>query len=231
LAKYQVLAVIAGHLHYDQDDGTIDGIRYFVMGATGGIIKDSDSHSGGVQEYAWLDIDRDKHIQIQLHSVESDESLELTPRRSMDRIQAIAYMLDNLRNDVNLFWKDGQLYSREHDEEKLAQSIGLESIGNPIDVPIRISVTASEVVSSAQWVMEDSAKNPSDQDIVLSPGKRIDWANYANVGQWSPQPELWKGAVNLEALQKTQQIALTVTIRFTDNRERYIRSNIIYQVR
>ncbi len=44
LSRYPVRAVIAGHYHYDQDEGMIDGIRYVIVGATGGSVKNA-SHA------------------------------------------------------------------------------------------------------------------------------------------------------------------------------------------
>ena len=48
LRRYQVTAVIAGHFHYNQDDGEIDGVRYLVVGATGGDIKRGNAAAGGI---------------------------------------------------------------------------------------------------------------------------------------------------------------------------------------
>ncbi len=232
LAEYNVRAVIAGHLHYDQDGGIIDGIRYFVMGSTGGAIKDADPHSGGAQEYALMEIKRRKQVQIQLYSAETDEPLEITPRRSMDRLQALACMLDNLWQDENLYWQGDQLYSQDHNQTELVQAIDLESLGNPIDLPIQILIdTPSDVISSSQWIVSNSIIIRIEQGIEVSPGNRIDWANYANVGQWSTRDELWQGKVNSEALRETQQIPLIITVRFSDSRERYIRRTISYQVK
>jgi hypothetical protein len=43
LRSYPVRAVIAGHFRYDQDEGEIDNIRYFVMGATGAVVAPGDT--------------------------------------------------------------------------------------------------------------------------------------------------------------------------------------------
>ncbi|MDD3807794.1 MAG: metallophosphoesterase, partial [Candidatus Marinimicrobia bacterium] len=88
LKQYNVKAVIAGHYHYDQDDGEIDGIRYLVMGATGGYVKQCDAHSGGTSMVGIIDLDKKGIKNIQLFDIPGDSLLELTPRQSMDRIQA-----------------------------------------------------------------------------------------------------------------------------------------------
>ena len=46
LRKYRVMTVIAGHFHYNQDEGYLDGIRYIIVGATGGTLKQASRDAG-----------------------------------------------------------------------------------------------------------------------------------------------------------------------------------------
>ncbi|MBN2781590.1 MAG: metallophosphoesterase, partial [Candidatus Marinimicrobia bacterium] len=70
LKNAKTLAVIAGHYHYDFFDRGEDGIRDLVMGSTGGVIKETDSHTGG-QEIALLTLDKKGIAGAQLFDVET----------------------------------------------------------------------------------------------------------------------------------------------------------------
>ena len=228
LRDYPVIAVIAGHYHYDQDDGTIDGIRYIVMGSSGGVIKDIDAHSGGVQEYGVLKIKGSKIENLNLFEVISDSVLELTPRRSMDRIQAISCMLDNLWKDVNLIIKDGKVVTQKNglpDDQK----IELTSLANPIDIPIEIEIVFPDtILTNPVWNIGDSTIVGYDR-IVLDPGERIGWANYSNVGQWNQPSALWQARF-IPGDKNFKQITLSVLVKFYDTRQRFIRRSITYTI-
>ncbi|RKY62452.1 MAG: hypothetical protein DRP96_00195 [Candidatus Neomarinimicrobiota bacterium] len=228
LREYPVIAVIAGHYHYDQDDGLIDGIRYIVMGASGGVVKDTDAHSGGAQEYGLLKLKKDKITAFNLFEVNSDSMLELTPRRSMDRLQAISCMLDNLWKDVNLVASDGEKSLQKSDLTK-DQQIILTSLANPIDIPIEISIEFPDtLLTDPVWNAGDSTIS-GYEPIKLKPGERISWANYSNVGQWYQPPALWQAKIISDAKENTQ-ITLSVLVKLQDTRQRFIRHAVIFNV-
>ncbi|NHZ85109.1 MAG: hypothetical protein GWP19_04425 [Planctomycetia bacterium] len=228
LREYPVITVIAGHYHYDQDDGTIDGIRYLVMGSSGGIVKDSDAHSGGVQEYAIIKIRNSEIKELNLYETDSDSSLEWTPRKSMDRVQAIAVMLDNLWKDVRLFRKDGKIFAKNNSSIN-SKKIELVSLANPIDVPIEIEIVFPDtILTDPIWNIADSTVVGYDP-VMLDPGERIGWANYSNVGQWNQHPALWQ-AKFISSDKKIKQITLSVLVKFYDTQQRFIRRSITYTI-
>ena len=218
LREYPVIAVIAGHFHYDQDDGMIDGIRYLVMGASGGAVKDTDAHSGGVQEYAVLKLIGNKIKNINLFEVNSDSALELTPRRSMDRIQAISCMLDNLWQDINLIRVGDSIVNTKND----LNALGLTSLSNPIDLPIEITIDYPDSILIL---------GPTDSNsFTLKPGERVGWANYSNVGQWYQVSPLWQAKLSGK-YKDINSISLSIVVKFNDIRKRYIRRTIEYTVK
>ena len=95
LRAYPVRMVIAGHFHYDQDEGEIDHIRYVVMGATGGQTKMADRASGGVNEVGVLTLHGDM-AEIELLPLDGKGPLPFSSRMDMDRVQALGLVLGNL---------------------------------------------------------------------------------------------------------------------------------------
>lgn len=217
LKEYNVKAVIAGHYHYDQDDGEIDGIRYLVMGATGGAVKECDAHSGGTNMVGLMTLTPRGIEEFRLMDVPGDTLLELTPRRSMDRIQALSCMLDNLYQDATLIHTPAD--TPDHTLIRLA------SLANPIDLPIHISIDKHpRDFEQTRWLAGSDTISP----ITLDPGDRIGWANYSNTGQWFSPPPIWEGVANRAFFEKKGTIPLTITVSFTDNRTRFIRKTIEY---
>ncbi|MFC1527560.1 metallophosphoesterase family protein [Candidatus Neomarinimicrobiota bacterium] len=228
LREYPVIAVIAGHYHYDQDEGTIDGIRYIVMGSSGGVVKDSDAHSGGVQEYAILKIKDSSIEELSLYEVNSDSILEWTSRKSMDRIQAVSCMLDNLWKDVDLIRKDGKIISKNINAVHNNQ-IELTSLANPIDIPIEIEILFSEsILANPVWNKKDLTLI-GYEPIILNPGENVGWANYTNVGQWYQPPGIWKAEIISEDIN-LKHITLTVIVKFHDTMHRFVNRSFTYAI-
>ncbi len=234
LRRYPVAGVIAGHFHYDQDDGLIDGIRYLVIGSTGGVIKNTDVHSGGSYQYATLTLEGDSFTAVELLDVESDSLLEFTPRRSMDRIQAISCMLDNLYRDETIYRNNGQLmYPSGQGRLDTLSHIGLESLANPIDLPIQITISSlTPALHNPRW-MHASPEDSREHFITLKPGERVGWSNYTSVGQWQVMNPLWMIDVPADSAgwKIPDDISLRVQVSFTDSRERWIESTVSYPVK
>ena len=234
LRQYPVKAVIAGHYHYDQDQQLIDNIHYLVAGSTGGIVKDSDAHSGGIFEYMLLRV-KDRSLQsVEIYEVESDSSLELTPRRTMDRIQALSCMLDNCYGDEVIYLDRGILKTPAAGGGlDTLHMIGLESLGNPIDLPVQIEVNITDsILSSATWNYQGQ-QIPASLPLTLPPGERIGWSNYTSVGQWGKPAALWSCFIrqNPAYWQDKQSLSLTVRASFVDKRQRWIRSTVTFPIR
>ena len=234
LREYPVAGVIAGHFHYDQDEGTIDGIRYMVIGATGGSVKDCDRNSGGSHQFAVLTLDGDTFTAVNLYDVETGESLEFTPRASMDRIQSVSTMIANLRSDESLSLVDGGIFSSSGGgKPEPVSEIGLESLMNPIDLPLEIEISsAGELFVNTYW-NGATGPLPGDSPFVLAPGERVGWANYSNSGQWRRPPPLWVGEIAAGKLQGggAQSVDMNIKVSFTDEKPRWIRDTIRFPLR
>lgn len=144
LTKYPVAAVISGHHHYDQDSGTIDGIRYLTVGATGAFTKHGSRDAGDVQHVSVVKVLNDTVTQIKLISLSDNRPLDLTPRVDMDRVQALDVQLGNFfdfgqRNPV--FVKNGQLVG--NCTANTPATVHIEQIGNPIDLPLDVRIAFS----------------------------------------------------------------------------------------
>jgi hypothetical protein len=223
LKQYPTHAVIAGHYHYDQDESTVDGIRYLVMGCTGGVIKDADKNSSS-QEIGMIEIDNKGVKNIQLFDVDDGSELEWTPRISMDRIQALSCMLDNLWQDESLYRKNGHVYAGNNDEP--LSLIDLESLTNPIDLPIRISIEAS---GPQQWLI--AQEQVVNDTALFNPGFRAGWANYSTVGNWSTLDPVWQLSVNEQELNELGYLELKIHISFYDTEKRTLEKTQRYYVR
>ncbi len=231
LRKYPVTAVIAGHYHYDQVDHYVDGIHYYVMGATGGTTKDSDPASGGVAEYGMLTIQGRKVLDFTLRSVTTDDTLELTPRISMDRMQAVSAMLSNLYQDENLRWEGNRVVSvNAGGSFEPVTSIGLESLGNPLDIPITLEmVSHSAGLTNPRWMLKSGAVKAT-AGITLNPAERIGWANTSTVGQWRKPAPLFVADLYHGLSRTSPPLAVTLRARFEDTRSRWIEYKSSYRI-
>ncbi len=180
LACYPVRAVIAGHFHYDQDEGTLDGIRYVIVGATGGGVKDASRDAGNAWHVTTLRLSGES-VKFTLSPLEGEEPLELTPRTQMDRVQAVESMMDGLygfgsRNPV--FLKDRRLCSSCDTDAPAV--LTLTRVGNPIDLPLTVTIqplSSHTALREAAFVVEACASSPSDSSCVLPPGERVVLSN------------------------------------------------------
>lgn len=141
LAKHRVAAVISGHHHYDQDGGLIDGVRYLTVGATGGFTKNGSRDAGDVQHVTVLRLAGRKVRNLELISLSDGLPLEITPRRDMDRVQALDVQLGNFfdfaqRNPV--FVEDGELVAACGSGQPA--TVEITQIGAPIDLPVEVTI-------------------------------------------------------------------------------------------
>ena len=234
LRDYPVVAVIGGHFHYDQVDGLIDGIKYMVVGATGGAIKEADAESGGCHEYALLSLKGGDISSYELHEVFSDSLLKQTSRRSMDRIQAISSSMSNIFGDENLVIGDGKVWSRDVNGSLTHKTIiDIESIGNPIDLPVELAINPlGPHLGSPQWV-GSKVGNRGDTSITLEPGEKIGWANYSNTGQWHKPAAIWQTDIAVDSLltEQPSTIGVRIKMEFVDIQPRWIATNILFPLR
>jgi predicted phosphohydrolase len=187
LARYKVAAVISGHHHYDQDSGTMNGIRYLTVGATGGFTKNGSRDAGEVHHVTVLKVLNDTVTSVKLISVSDNRPLELTPRVDMDRVQALDVQLGNFfdfaqRNPV--FRKaNGQLVG--NCTTNTPATVHIEQIGNPIDLPLTVKITFSSspsgVTLSGAAFGAGQCLTSSSTECRLARTARTFFSNYSSV--------------------------------------------------
>lgn len=188
LRQYPVAAVVAGHFHYDQDEGEIDGIRYLVVGTTGGDNKAGSRDAGDAHHVTLLRVARPGKVELELLPVGGGGPLRITPREDMDRVQALDVQLGDLwdfaaKNPV--FLEDGRLVSACGGAPA---RVRIGGIGNPLDVPLEVEV---QFHSEPAGVTLDTAGFAE----VLPPAARTTIANYSSVEsgcQGGACPPLWE---------------------------------------
>jgi len=140
LRDYGVLAVLAGHFHYDQDDGELDGIRYLIFGATGGAVKNANRPAGGMHQVAVLHL-QGRHLTPRLLDAETGEETAFTTRTDADRVQALDYILWGLKGEItntpSCIKGDGDV---DDPPSAAAHAITISNLGNPIDLPVLLAI-------------------------------------------------------------------------------------------
>jgi 3',5'-cyclic AMP phosphodiesterase CpdA len=203
LRRYRVIAVVAGHFHYDQDEGELDNIRYVVVGSTGGIIKQGSRDAGSVQHVTVMTI-RGLEVDFRLIPTDGSAPLRLTPRVDMDRVQAVALVLGELFSfggDNPICLRGDQLFRNNTEPATLA----LVPIGNPIDLPITIEVqlTAEKfALIDPQFTTGICREVTAGGACILPPASRIESSNTSSVvlnNRFAPLPPLWQSGLAIKS--------------------------------
>ena len=200
LRRHRVAAVVAGHFHYDQDEGEIDGIRYLVVGATGGDTKHGSRDAGEAQHVTLLRVAPPRRVEVELLPVAGGGPLRITPREDMDRVQALEVQLGNLygfadRNPV--FLKEGRLVS--DCQSGAPARIRIDSLGNPIDLPVEVAIgfrsEPAGVALDAPGFGRGLCQTGTDPNVcLLAPAVRTNFSNYSSVDIQSGVP-LWEAGL------------------------------------
>ena len=201
LRRYPVRAVIAGHFHYDQDEGELDAIRYIVVGAAGADTKQANRDAGHVHHVTVITFQTGE-VNVRLIPIDGAEPLTLTPRADMDRIQAIDTLLWRLHTsglkDV-LCLNDNQLYGPNMQSARLS----LVPIGNPIDLPVRINIQLlgdKLILKNPQFLAGDCQQVLTDEQCIMAPGARVASSNNSSVAinDWfGPLLPLWESGLEI----------------------------------
>ncbi|HEX7183592.1 MAG TPA: metallophosphoesterase [Thermoanaerobaculia bacterium] len=187
LRQYPVAAVVAGHFHYDQDEGELDGIRYLVVGATGGSIKEGSQDAGNLHHVTLLRVAGPRQVEVELLPVHGEGPVGLTPREDMDRVQALDVQLGNFFDfslRERLFLKDGRLV--DTCEGAQPPKVQISQIGNPIDLPLEVTIDfRSEppgvALDSPHFLPGNCREARSGTECLLAPAARTDFSNYSSV--------------------------------------------------
>ncbi|HSR69138.1 MAG TPA: metallophosphoesterase [Acidobacteriota bacterium] len=203
LKDYPVKAVIAGHFHYNQMEAELDGIQYRVVGATGGKTKDGNANSGDLQHVTLLTI-ADGNPSFTMIPLAPYTQTDWTPRYFMDRVQAMHQVLGNLYNFAStspVYLQNGRLLKACGEED--AAHLVLQSIGNPTQFPLGISirVTPDPSVSVTQGTFAAGVcqADQSDLGCLLAPSTFVPVSNTSAVQVQfpgaPPPPPLWVGEI------------------------------------
>ena len=217
LREYPTTAVIAGHLHYDQDDGEIDGIRYITVGACGGAVKRAHPDAGAMHHVTVMTVGEGK-ADFEMIPIGADRPASFTPRIDMDRIQALEQALDGIENfgrENTLLLKDGQLYSKCNGQD--AARIKLTGVGNPIDLPVRLDIdllTTDAALRSSGFPAGDCLEKRGGLQCTLAPGTGTTLANTGQVVIDRSRP-VWETGIEPEpGLKPGDEIGFRVRLWF-----------------
>lgn len=225
LRRYPVMTVIAGHFHYNQDEGELDGIHYFVMGATGGMVKTASRNAGNAQMIAVMVI-RKRRVDFRLIPVDGLGALQINSRADMDRVQAISQAIDTLYTlgDHNVYClKGNDLYNEQAKPSECwnsfsnryrptglcyrksgvidAPKLSLTSIGNPIDQPVKLSIELQSdklTLINPHFLTGGCQQVISDLECILTPATRVAWSNTSSVelnNRFAPLSPLWESGL------------------------------------
>lgn len=199
LRQFPVAAVISGHFHYSQDVGVIDGIHYITMGATGGFKKNGSRQAGDVDLVAVLTVRGPQHVSLDLLPLDN-QSLSLTPRVDMDRVQALDVQLGNFFDfaQVNpVFNKNGQLVSSCTTATPAV--IQIAEIGDPIDLPLDTQITLQTQgvnLSNPQFASGVCQQVISGTECVLKRTVHTFISNYSSVDIDTFDGPLWSSGLS-----------------------------------
>jgi len=228
LKQYPVRAVIAGHFHYSQDDGILDGIHYFVVGATGANNKEASANAGGVQQIMLVTINQD-NVHIELLPIDSPATLKLTSRENMDKVEAVDQMLSNFYNfsEINpLYIKNNKLVNSCTDDKKAV--VKFTSIGNPLPETLELTVvnlSNDKINLLNTHFAPDVCEHQSGTACILKPSARVAIANNSCITVYDQGLlPLWQTTVELNNTAKQKPLTadylnLKVTFKFTDNKK------------
>lgn len=221
LKHYRVAAVIAGHFHYDQKEGLIDGVRYVVVGATGGTVKQGDRDAGNVQHVSVMHVKGRQQVNFDLISLSDNLPLHFTPRVVMDKIQALDLVLGELWNFAStnpVFVKDGTLVN--DCTSNAPAVVNVTPIGNPTDdsvtVDIGFSTTDPNVqIASAGFAPGQCLSVINNYACELARSARVFLANLSSVSVNPYAGPLWTATLGTGNTPPQAGAALNFDIRLS----------------
>lgn len=217
LRRHPVAAVVSGHLHHPQDSGTLDGIRYLTVGATGGVTRRGSRSAGAVHHVTVLEVAAGGDTRVTLLPLDG-RPLALPARRDMERAQALEVMLGGLwdlssRTPLRVT-ADGRLVADCTAKEPAR--LVLAGLGNPIDREVRLTievdgpVVAVDASFAAGFCREEDDSErigkrenldrpPSAAEatcLLAAPSPNVLYSNPSGV-ELSPDPPLWQATLTL----------------------------------
>lgn len=206
--------------HYDQEEGYIGGIRYAVVGVTGGSVKQGERDAGNIQHVSVMTIKHKPWVQFELLPLTDNLPLALTPRQDMDKVQAMDIVLGELWNfaSVNPVFRkaDGTLVNACGSSDPTR--VNISPIGNPTDKGMQVAITFSS--SDPNVTLGSPGYTPGQCQAVISPfectlarSARIFVANNSSVSVNTFAPPLWSATLRQGARPPAVGTALNFDIR------------------
>ena len=217
LRRHRVAAVVSGHLHHPQDGGTLDGIRYLTVGATGGRTHQGSRAAGDVHHVTVLEIGAGGETAVTLLPLDG-LSLHLPGRRDMERAQALDVMLGALwdlpaRTPLHLA-PDGVLVA---DCATLAPAeLALERLGNPIDRDVTLTIDLPKTVELADaefgpGFCREETNGEEITCVLPAPSPNVLYSNPSGV-ELGHDPPLWQATLTRAAEPAPPTVDLHLTL-------------------
>lgn len=245
LRQYPVRAVVAGHMHYSQDEGQLDGIRYLIVGATGGTVKRGSPESGNAQVVTVMTLDG-RRVDLELLPVGSDSPRSFANRMDMDRIQALDSALDDLSawqwDPGNAMCLRNGLLVMKDDNSPAA--IRLRAIGNPIDIPVRIEirVDANGLPPTLGKFAVGICQQVPGEGCAIAPATKVTISNIStvefrwpsstetsNIQQVPPLPPLWEAILPTAGVTVAPGTTLHIRLKYSfsvDTGAKYVEQDV-----
>jgi hypothetical protein len=218
LKRYPVKAVVAGHFHYNQKQTVLDGINYWVVGATGGSTKHGNPNSGDLQHVTVLTIDGN-NVAFALLPLAPYVQTSWTPQQQMDHVQALDQMLGNIYSfpaDSPVFLKGARLVKNCATNEP-AQLV-VQGVGNPLAMPVRVTlnVNAGPAIQVTQGTFGGGfcQGDVGTFGCLLGSSAGVGVANTSIVemNQYPPPPPLWTATLTAGATPPSPGTAIDVQV-------------------
>jgi hypothetical protein len=231
LRRHRVAAVVSGHLHHPQDGGTLDGIRYLTVGATGGATRQGSRAAGDVQHVTVVEVTAAGDTAVTLLPLD-DRPLALAGRRDMERAQALDVMLGALwdlgaRTPLHL-GAGGALVAGGATLEPAR--LALERLGNPIDRDVTLTIELPESVAPAEaafapgFCREETNRGDTGEGnmaaaparesatcVLPAPSPNLFYSNPSGV-ELAAEPPLWQATLALTGEPAPPAIDLRLTL-------------------
>lgn len=223
LRRHPVAAVVSGHLHHPQDGGTLDGVRYLTVGATGGATRRGSRAAGDVQHVTVLEVKAAGDATVTLLPLDlplDGRPLALPARRDMERAQVLDVMLGALwdlaaRTPLRLAAGDLVADCATLEPARLA----LDRLGNPIDRDVTLtialpeSVEVAEAAFAAGFCREATVHQPTGTAtcVLPAPSPNVLYSNPSGV-ELAPDPPLWQTTLALATDSPPHAVDLRLTL-------------------
>lgn len=230
LRQHRVRAVIAGHFHYNQDEGLLDGIHYLIVGATGGDVKQGNEAAGNVYHVTVMTLEKGHPPEFEAISV-TGQAIKFGTREDADRVQALDVMLTNnysksyssFPGQNPLCVVEGKLYANA---KKDPARLNVGGIANPLDVSLTVEVAPQPgalVVRNPVFTVAATGceRVSGEQACSMRGGAGTAYSNNSAVLLRQELPALWQADVMADNAKPGMSVQLVLRLNFQGAAGRY----------